>query len=364
VRTSFRAARPADRAAWDAFVLSRREGDPLQLWGWGAAHEGSGERPERYLVEDDAGAIRALAQVLVRAAAFGRAVAYAPHGPCWNRDAPDGDEALAELVSGLRAELRGVKAVVLKADPRTADDSAIGNATATGNAAAIGNALAAAGFRRARYDLQAPTTRIVDLLDGAEELMSTWHADARRLSRRAEREGVTVEIDRSGSAQAIGDFHAILEGTAERGDFRARSRSFLERAANAFAESTGWYTVLARSGGRAIAGMALPRAGDRAYYLYGASLKEPELKHKYGSYAAMAAAMKALAADGVRTLDMWGVVEPDDSTADPAWAGFSAFKRTFGGRSVRHPGTFDLVLDPLWYRLRDLREVVRGRLER
>ena len=107
--------------------------------------------------------------------------------------------------------------------------------------------------------------------------------------------------------------------------------------------------------------MALPRLGDRAYYLYGASLKEPELKHKYGAYAAMAGAMKALAADGVLTLDMWGVVEPDDTTADSAWQGFSAFKRTFGGRPLRHPGTFDLVLDPFWYRLRDIREAARAR---
>jgi lipid II:glycine glycyltransferase (peptidoglycan interpeptide bridge formation enzyme) len=110
--------------------------------------------------------------------------------------------------------------------------------------------------------------------------------------------------------------------------------------------------------------MAMPRLGDRAYYLYGASLRDPAYKHKYGPYAAMASLQRTLASDGVRTLDMWGVVEPDDTAADPAWQGFSAFKRTFGGQPLRHPGTFDLVVDPLWYRLREARNSLRGLLSR
>jgi len=66
------------------------------------------------------------------------------------------------------------------------------------------------GLRRAP-DLQAPTTRIVDLLDGGEALMATWQADARRLSRRCEREGVEVTIDRSGDRDALATFHDLLE---------------------------------------------------------------------------------------------------------------------------------------------------------
>jgi lipid II:glycine glycyltransferase (peptidoglycan interpeptide bridge formation enzyme) len=375
VTSNSRQATAADRAAWDAFVTSRPEADALQAWPWGEAHLGSAEEPIRYLIEDEqTRGIRAVAQILVRRSEAGRAVAYAPHGPVWDREALDADAVLDALIRAARTGAQQARAIVLKIDPRVTHDGppdrsagthlAVGTTLQGPADSTVGAALQRHGFRRARHDLQAPTTRIVDLLDGGDALMASWHADARRLSKRAEREGVQVEIDRAGSADAIGEFHAILEATAERGDFRARSRTFLERAANAFAGSTGWYTVLARHGAHAIAGMALPRVGDRAYYLYGASLKEPELKHKYGAYAAMAAAMKALAADGVRTLDMWGVVEPDDPTADPAWEGFSAFKRTFGGRPVRHPGTFDLVLDPFWYRLRDLREAARAHLRR
>ena len=104
-----------------------------------------------------------------------------------------------------------------------------------------------------------------------------------------------------------------------------------------------------------ICAMAFPRVGDRAYYLYGALLRDPAYKHSYGAHAVMAAMLKALAADGARWVDMWGVVEPDDADADPAWRGFSDFKRTFGGTPLRHPGLFDLVTSPFWYRARELR---------
>jgi lipid II:glycine glycyltransferase (peptidoglycan interpeptide bridge formation enzyme) len=107
--------------------------------------------------------------------------------------------------------------------------------------------------------------------------------------------------------------------------------------------------------------MAFPRVGDRAFYLYGALRRDPRYKHHYGSHAIMAAMLKALQADGARSVDMWGVVEPDDDEADPSWKGFSDFKRTFGGEPLRHPGLYDLVTDPFWYRLRATRERILRR---
>jgi lipid II:glycine glycyltransferase (peptidoglycan interpeptide bridge formation enzyme) len=354
-----RLAGEEDRPVWERFVAGRPEGDPLQTWTWGEVAATTGELPLRLVVEGPEQApdpaIRAVAQALARPAGFGRQVLYVPHGPLWDRDDPDAGQLLSELMAGLGEAAGDARGLVVKVDPR---------ATPTSSHGSISDALLALGLRRARHELQAPTTRLVEVLDGGEALMATWHADARRLTRRSEREGVATDVDRGASPDTISAFHGLLEATGERGQFRTRSLDFLRRLAEGFAGQGGWYTVLARFEGRPIAGMALPRVADRAYYLYGASLKEPALKHKYGAYAAMAAAMRALAADGVRTLDMWGVVEPDDPGTDPAWEGFSAFKRTFGGQPLRHPGTFDLVTDPTWYRIRDLRERLRDRAGR
>lgn len=342
-----RTATPADRERWDAFVRSRQESDILQAWAWGDCTDLVGERPVRLVAEDESGELRGLGQLLVRSAGSGRTVGYVPHGPVWVRGAAGAETVLTALLNGIAEAARRERAIVVKLDPRGDD----------GTADAL-DALVRRGRLSRTDDLQAPTTRIVDLLDGGDALMASWHADARRLSRRAEREGVEVAVDRSGERDAIGAFHRLLEITAERAEFRPRSEEFLHRLATAFADGDGWYLGIARSDGVPIAGMAFPRLGDRAYYLYGASLRDPAYKHKYGPYAVMAALQRQLAADGVRTLDMWGVVEPDDAGADLAWEGFSAFKRTFGGTPLRHPGTFDLVIDPLWHRLRNARRRV------
>jgi lipid II:glycine glycyltransferase (peptidoglycan interpeptide bridge formation enzyme) len=338
-----RPASDADRDAWDAFVSDREDGDLLQSWAWGECQRVAGERPLRLLAESADGTLRGVAQLLLRPAGLGRSVGYVAHGPVWEREAADAAQLLGAMLDGVAEAAHAERAIVVKLDPR-----------GLAGGSNIAPQLERYGLRRAP-DLQAPTTRIVDLADGGEQLMASWHADARRLSRRSEREGVEVQIDRSGDAAALATLHDLLEVTAERSEFRIRSTEFLARLAEEFAARDGWYLGIARSDGAPIAAMAMPRFGERAYYLYGASLREERYKHKYGPYAVMAALQKQLAADGARRLDMWGVVEPDDATADPAWQGFSAFKRTFGGEPLRHPGTFDLVIDPIWYRLRELR---------
>jgi peptidoglycan pentaglycine glycine transferase (the first glycine) len=338
-----RRADDTDRPAWDVFIASHPEADLLQAWGWGECTALANEPPQRILVEDG-GRIRGVAQALMRSASFGKQVAYVPHGPVWDPSAPDADRVFAWLIQGLRTLARKERALVVKMDPRAEPGGPIDFA-----------ALVTEHQLRRAPDLQAPTTHIVDLLDGGEQLEASWHADARRLMRRAEREGTRVTTSREPDDADIAILHDLLEKAGDRADFRVRSPEFLTRLATEFAKSGGWYLGIARVDGTPIAAMAFPRVGDRAYYLYGALLRDETYKHHYGSHAVMAAMLKVLAADGCRSVDMWGVVEPDDPDADPAWKGFSDFKRTFGGTPLRHPGLYDLVTDPFWYRLRSVR---------
>ena len=353
--TSFRVATDADRPAWDAFVAERAEADPLQAWAWGEANAVAGEMPVRFVVTDDAGCLRGAAQMLVRPAGFGRAVGYVPHGPIWARDSPEAGEILAALLRGLHAEASARRVIVVKLDPR-ADPSGDG----PGDHPALHERLVASGLRPARHDLQARTTRVVELLDGTDELMATWDKDARNLVRRSAREGVVTVTDRDGDAAALGAFERLLEATSQRAGFRTRSGAFLARLATELAADGGWFLTLARLDERPIAGAVALRVGDRAIYAYGASLREPALRHANGAYAALAATMRELAAAGVRSLDLWGVAEADDPDADASWAGFSAFKRQFGGMPLRHPGTYDLVVSAGWHRVRDMRERILG----
>ncbi len=347
-----RRATDDSRPAWDAYVAARPEADILQTWAWGDVQGGVGERPVRLIVRDGGGTVRGLAQALVRPTAFSRSVLYVPHGPIWDREAADGDIVAGALLRGLRRLAREEQGIVVKVDPR-------GDGLSVEASANIAALFRAEGLRVARHDLQAPTTRIVDLLGGGDELRKTWDKDARNLVRRSAKEGVETDTGRSVDREAIATFHGLLEATAERADFRSHSLEFLVDLAERMAPTGSWYLTMARVGGTPIGGMIAFRVAERAYYLYGASTRDPAFKNANAGYATMAATMDALAADGVQTLDLWGVAETDDD-APGEWAGFSAFKRRFGGRPVRHVGTFDLVADRAWYTIRDLRERLRG----
>lgn len=348
---ALREAGASDRGGWNAFLASRPEADVLQSWAWGDA--GAGEPDEhwsRLVVVDANGRPRGLAQVLDRKTSFGRTVLYVPHGPVWDRDAPDAAEVLARLLNGLKVHARSRRGIVLKLDPRGTGDAVPD--------AALARAILSIS-EPAQYDLQAPTTRILDLQAG-DDPVAGWSKDARAEARRAEREGTTVRVDRSGEAAALDTFHELLAQTSERGGFRIRSRSFLEALTAPLVASDDWFLAIAEHDGTPLAGAIAPRTGDRAFYLYAASTRDKDLARKRGPYAAMAALQRSLREAGTSTLDMWGVREPDDDSVDPAWEGFSLFKRRFGGESLRHPGTFDMVIDPTWNRIRDLRERLRS----
>ncbi len=345
-----RGAGPEDRSRWDAFVRGLPSADILQAWGWGEVARTGGEHPTRILATDRHDQVRGVAQVLVRDAAAGRRVLYVPHGPAWDSLAADGDLVLDAMIEGLRREGERQRGIVLKVDPRATD---------AGSPAALRSMLLSRGLRPARADLQAATTRVLDLRPGADALFPALEKDTRNLIRRAGREGVRTRIIRDHDARAYEDFSRLLAATGSRAGFRVRPGAAFEALAGEFAPSGDAYLVLADLAGEVIAGCLALATGPRAFYLYAASLRETRLRHANGPYAALWACVEALAADGRETLDLWGVVEPGDAPAEPGWAGFSLFKRGFGGSPLRHPGTFDLVLSPAWYALRDLRERLR-----
>lgn len=347
-------ATPSDRLAWDGFVASRPEADVLQSWAWGEAMHAAAQPAIRLMARDAEGGLHGVAQALVRPTSFGRSILYVPHGPVWERAASDAASTLGALLNGLREVASSHRGVVVKVDPAA-------DRVGPDDSAPVADALTMAGLRVARHDLQARTTLIADLSGDDAEIMSRWTSEARNLARRSAREGIVVELVRGPDEAALAEAGALLVETGTRRSFRTHDVPFLGRLAAELAESGGWYLAIGRLGGQTLGVMVVARTGDRAAYLYGGSLRDDAHRHANPGYGVMAAMMSALAGDGVRWFDLWGVHDPRDVEADASWQGFSAFKRRFGGRELRHPGTFDLVVSAPWYAIRELRERIRDR---
>ena len=56
---------------------------------------------------------------------------------------------------------------------------------------------------------------------------------------------------------------------------------------------------------------------------------------------------------GLKYFDFWGIA-PANAPKDHPWAGFTKFKKSFGGFPVEYAGTYDIVLNPTKYRLYNL----------
>ncbi|HEY5488046.1 MAG TPA: peptidoglycan bridge formation glycyltransferase FemA/FemB family protein [Candidatus Limnocylindrales bacterium] len=348
-------ATAGDRVDWHRFLAGHPAGDPLQAWGWGEVTAVGGEHPVRLIARDASGEVRGVAQVLVRPTSFGRSVLYVPHGPVWDWHDPGGAVALDRLLEAIDRTGRRERGIVAKIDPRAAPPKT-GAQPGGLSAERIQAELERRGLRPARVDLQARTTRVLDLRSGPDALLASFDKDTRNLLRRATREGVTARVVRDADHAAYRVFAELLAATSARGGFHSRSPQALDRLADSFAPSGAAYLVLAELDGRPIAGCLALATGRRGFYLYAGSLREDALRHANGAYFALWTLCEALMADGIDSLDLWGVAEADDATADPEWAGFSLFKRGFGGVRLTHPGAMDMVISPAWYRLRDWRE--------
>ena len=91
---------------------------------------------------------------------------------------------------------------------------------------------------------------------------------------------------------------------------------------------------------------------DTRFYMQSAA--DMEFKKLPGTVALLTTALFDAKENGLKKFDFWGIAPVDASgnvPKDHPWAGFTAFKKSFGGYEVDYCGTFDLIFKPVPYRL-------------
>ena len=341
----FRPATDADDGAWQAFLAARDSGDFLHDWAWADVAAFDGQPQRRYVLTDD-DAIVAIIAAQERPLFGGRTFWYVPHGPVLDWDAPQAAERARALRIGLRTAARQRRAVAVKLEPRLAAGSP--------------QAALLRGLRHTPETLQVGQTRIVPLADD-ETLLAAFDKDTRYGVRRAEREGVSVEVVEDGSdPRPIDDLHALVVETQRRAGFPLPALERYRTAWKALAGAGRAAIVEARRDGELLASGMVVFEGARSYYLFSGSRREErgEPTH-YASYALQWAMMRLARDRGVTHHDLWGIAPPG-AGPDHAWHGVGLFKKGFGGEEVVWAGSWDLVVDPALYRLRTATGMLRG----
>jgi peptidoglycan pentaglycine glycine transferase (the first glycine) len=342
-----RPASDADGEAWQAFLAATPSGDFLHDWAWVEVAAFDGQPQRRYVLIDD-GAIVGLAAPQHRALMAGRAFWYVPHGPVLDWTAAKAADRLRAFLIGLKVAARMHGAIAVKLEPRLP-------AGAPELAVLTGRRL-----RASADTLQVGQTRLVELGDD-EVLLAGFDKDTRYAVRRAEREGVRVEIAEDPSnLGAIDALHGLVTTTQLRAGFPLPPLERYRIAWRALAGAGRAVILEARRDDELLASGMVVLEGDRSFYLFSGSRREEpgEAKH-YASYALQWAMMRLARDRGARTHDLWGVAPPGSGPEHP-WHGVGLFKKGFGGREVAWAGSWDLVVDATLYRARAAAAILRG----
>jgi lipid II:glycine glycyltransferase (peptidoglycan interpeptide bridge formation enzyme) len=246
---------------------------------------------------------------------------YSPYGPV-AESLVAFDAALAALTELARA----CGAVFVRIEPVTA-----------GFAAAEADAvLRNRGLQPAPVSQQPELSWIIDLDRDFKDVLADMKPANRNLYRNIHKKGVTFR-----SSQDPAEITVLLEFlrmTAARNGFKPQSDEYLSQVARSLMPAGAATLFIAELDGRPIAAALAYDSADTRTYAHAA------LDDNYRKLSAGIPLLVTLIADahakGLKRVDLWGVAPEDEP--DHQWAGFTAFKKSFGGREIAYPGTWDL----------------------
>ena len=97
------------------------------------------------------------------------------------------------------------------------------------------------------------------------------------------------------------------------------------------------------------------------YYMQSAS--DPTYKNLPTTVGLLCASLFDAKEKGLKYFDFWGIA-PEDAGKDHPWAGFTRFKKSFGGFEKTYSGTYDLVLNKPKYSLYKKLRIVNHKLHK
>lgn len=204
--------------------------------------------------------------------------------------------------------------------------------------------LTSRGMHLAPRQVQPSHTWMVDLTQDEDAILKAMKSTNRNLHRNIRKKGVTFEQSHDPADIAV--LLKYLNQTAERVGFNRQKDDYLTQAAKSLMPLGAASVYLARVDGEAIgAAMVYDSEDTRTYAHASMSFEHRKLSANNPLVSTM---MMDAKAKGLTRFDMFGIA-PDDEPDHP-WAGFTGFKKSFGGYAVTLPGTWDLPVTPLAYK--------------
>jgi lipid II:glycine glycyltransferase (peptidoglycan interpeptide bridge formation enzyme) len=188
-------------------------------------------------------------------------------------------------------------------------------------------------------------TQIVDLSKSEDELLKSFHPKTRYNIRLAQKKGVVVKEESNENGFKI--FAKLYFDTCRRQKYHGHDLNYHKIVWENLKDNIA-HILIAYYQDEPLAAYQIWIYDKIGYYTYGGSSEK--YRNLMGANLLMWEAIKLAKKLGAKTFDMWGSLPPDYNQNHP-WAGFTRFKSGYGTKFVEMIGSYDLVINPLLYKI-------------
>lgn len=316
-----------------------------QAYSWGDIRGSQGLTPHRLVIRDAQGEPCAAVTWLERTLPLGRCLLLGTRGPLWR---PDRAAALVRLLEETGRLARARKALALRINPSVPAHpetirllGEIGLRPVRWRRLPLGGTLAVREWQ-------------VPLGSSLQAVWNGLHPDHRRMVRRADREGIRIELGRADELPALWKqvwWHARRKGLPLRGD------AALTRMAQVWLARGEGVLLLARRRGEVVGASLSTCFGSEALGHFvvddGRARRDGVTHALYWQFLSWAHGQ------GAQVANLGGIAAHPGRPGNAG--GLEPFKRHFGGQAVTYVGEWDAVPDPSAYRVfRTMERLVCG----
>ena len=195
----------------------------------------------------------------------------------------------------------------------------------------------------------------LDLKQTEDDIMKAMHEKTRYSVRLADRKGIISEIITNNFETYFEPFYTLMAETAQRNGFHLHDKAYYQLIFADLPKLTGSYLSVASFEGKILAIDLVIISGGIANYVFGGSSTEE--RNRMPTYAAQWKAIVQAKSIGCVSYNFGGVAPVGNMYK--GWEGLTIFKQKFGGYEVKHADFYDVVIQPFWYHMYNLRKLVK-----
>ena len=192
----------------------------------------------------------------------------------------------------------------------------------------------------------------LSLKDDEKTILMNMHEKTRYSVRLSERKDIKVKTITENFLEYFDEFYLLMKATADRNGFNIHDIKYYSKIFDDLKNIKNSFLSIASYNDKILAIDLIIPFGKVANYVYGASSNDE--RNRMPTYLAQWNAIIYSKKIGYEYYNFGAINE--ESSDHRSWEGITTFKKKFGGEVVKHSDFFDIVTQPLWYHIYNLRK--------